>query len=58
MHPIKKKIEVQLNFNAVLVSRVPQSDSSTYMSLFRFFFFVGFYKLLNVVPCSIEQICV
>ena len=49
MHPILKKIEVLLNFNAVLVSRVPQSDSSTYMSLSRFFFLCRF---LHAIECS------
>ena len=58
MDPIFKKIEVQLNFSVVLVSHVQQSDSYTYMPLFRFFFLVSYYKISNIVPCYIEQILV
>ena len=54
-------IEVQLcNYNnVVLVSGVQQNDSViytyTYMWLFIFFSIMVYYRILNILPCAIEQ---
>ena len=50
-------IEVELISN-VLVSGVQQSDSvihiCIYLFFFRFFSIMGYYKILNTVPCAIQ----
>ena len=58
-------IEVQLIYNVVLVSGVQQSDPVLYMYayvyiyiFFRFFSIVGYYKILKIVLCTIEQVLV
>ena len=45
-------IEVELIYNSVLVSGVQQSDSVIYTYTF-LFSIIGYYKVLNVVPCAI-----
>ena len=45
-------IEVQLSYNVVLVSDVQQSDS--YIYFFIFFSIIGYYRILNIVPCAIQ----
>ena len=44
--------------DSVLVSGVQQSDSTIqihiYLFFFRFFSIIGYYKILNIVPCAIE----
>ena len=55
-------IELWLVYNAMLVSGVQQSDSvicisiylSIYLFFFRFFSIIGYYKILNIVPCAIQ----
>ena len=50
-------IEVQLIYNAVLVSGVQQSASviHIYLFFFRFFSIIGnYYKILNIVPRAIQ----
>ena len=43
----------------VLVSSAQQSDSAMHMYIyiffFRFFSIMGYYKMLNIVPCAIQQ---
>ena len=53
---IKKKIEVQLIYNIVLVSGIQQSDSVIHMYIFffRFFSIIDYYKILNIVPCAVQ----
>ena len=48
-------IDLQLICNIVLVSDVQQSDSDIclYIIFFRFFSIIGYYKILNIVPCAI-----
>ena len=48
-------IEVQLIYNVVLVSGAQQSDSviHIYLFFFRFFSIIGYYRILNIVPCAI-----
>ena len=46
----------------MLVSGVHHSDSVIYIYFFRFFSFIGYYKILSVVPCAIPvgpccQVC-
>ena len=51
-------IKVQLIYNVVLISVVQQSDSVLYiyMDIFFFIFFsiIGYYKILNIVPCAMQ----
>ena len=46
----------------MLVSGVQHSDSviyiSIYISFFRFFSLIGYYKILSIVPCAIQQVLV
>ena len=54
-------IVVQLIYNVVLVSGVQQSDSVTHTHIpifFRFFSLIGYYKILSIVACAIQQILV
>ena len=44
---------VNLQFH---VSGVEQSFSCTYISFFRFFSHIGYYKVLSIVPCAIYQL--
>ena len=50
-------IGVQLIHNVVLVSGVPQNKSVIYIHVysFRFFSLIGHYRVLNRVPCSMQQ---
>ena len=41
----------------MLISGVPQSDSGIYI-YFRLFSIIGYYKILNVVTCTIQQITI
>ena len=47
-------IDVELIYNIVLVSGVQQSDSVIYICFFRLFSIIGYYKILNIVPCAIQ----
>ena len=51
-------IEVQLNYNVVLASGVQQSESVIYIYIyplfFRFFPYIGHYKVLSGVSCAIQ----
>ena len=50
-------LEVYLIYNAMLVSGIQQSDSviHTYVCIFfRFFSLIGYYKILSIVPCTIQ----
>ena len=49
-------IELWLIYNVVLDSGVQQSDSVIfiYIFFFRFFSIIGYYKILNIVPCAIQ----
>ena len=51
-------IEVQLIYSVVLVSGVQQSDSVIHMYtnlfFFRFFSIIGYYKILDIVPCATQ----
>ena len=42
----------------MLVSGVQQSDSvihiGVYIYIFRFFSIIGYYKILNIVPCAVQ----
>ena len=53
-------IDVQLIYIVVLISAVQQSDSVVYayISFFRFFSLIGYYKILSIVPCAIQKILV
>ena len=52
---LKSFIEILLIYSAVLVSGVWQSDSVIHIYiLFRFFFIIGYYKILNIVSCAIQ----
>ena len=44
--------EVLLIYNIGLVSGVQQNNSDIYI-VFRLFSIIGFYKILNIVPCVI-----
>ena len=55
----KEIIEIQLMYNVALVSDVQQSDSAAYniyIFFFRFFSIIGYYKILNIIPCMIQYI--
>ena len=39
-------------YNIMLVSGVQHSASVIYVFFFRFFCFIGYYKILRVVPCA------
>ena len=49
-----------LIYNVVLVSGIQQNDSVIhiymyiYIFFFRFFSIIGYYKILNIVPCAIQ----
>ena len=46
-------------YSVVLISSVQQHDSFTYTYrsiFFRFFSFIGYYKILSRVPCAIQQV--
>ena len=53
-------IEVQLIYNVVLVSGIQQSDSVisihtyVYIFLFQILSFIGYYKILYIVPYAIQ----
>ena len=47
-------MEVELIYHVVLVSGIKQSDSVIYIYFFRLFSIIGYYKILNVVPCAIQ----
>ena len=55
-------IEVQLIYNVVLVSGVQQRDSDIdidididrYRYRYRYRYVIGYYKVLNIVPCAIQ----
>ena len=53
------KFEVHLIYSVVLVSGVQQSDiyisESLFFFFFRFFSHIGYYKILNIVPCMLEK---
>ena len=53
---------VQLIYNVVLLSAVKQSNRVkqiyTYPLCFRFFFHVDHYRVLNRVPCAIQQVLI
>ena len=47
-------IEIQLIYNAVLVSGVLRSDLIIHIHILSYFFFIiGYYKILNIVTCAI-----
>ena len=46
-------IEVELISNIVLVSSVQHSDSGWFFFC-RFFSIIGYYQVLNIVPCVIQ----
>ena len=48
-----QKTEAELVFN---VSHVQQGFNYTYF--FRFFSIIGYYKVLKIVPCAIQQVLV
>ena len=49
-------IEVELIYNVVFISGVQQSDSFLYIyTFFKFFSIVVYCKILNIVPCAIQQ---
>ena len=58
------KSEVQLIYNVVLVSSVQQNDSVIHIYVasqlarffFRFFSIIGYYKILSIVSCAIQQV--
>ena len=50
---------VQLNYTIVLVPGIQQSDSVIYIYLFsRLFSTLGYFKILNFVPCVIQEILI
>ena len=58
-------MEIQLIYNIMLVSGVQRHDSVIYIQkrkiyifLFRFFSLIGYYKILSIVPCAIQQVLV
>ena len=50
-------MEVQLIYNFVLASGVQQSDSDIHIYTFFFIFFsiMVYHRILNIVPCAIQQ---
>ena len=46
-------MEMQLIYNIVFVSGVHQNDSVIYI-YFRLFSIIGYYNVLNIVPCVIQ----
>ena len=46
----------------MLVSNVQQSNSvihiHTHIFFFRFFYIIGYYKILSIVPCAIQYVLV
>ena len=56
-------IDIQLVYSVVLVPGVQQSDSVLHICvyIYRYIFFfrllsiIGYYKILNIVPCAIQQ---
>ena len=57
---LKKIIEVQLIYNLVLVSGIQQSDSVLYILFifFTLFSFIGYYKIMSIVPSVIQLVLV
>ena len=53
-HSLFFVIELQLIYNVVFISGVQPSDSVIYRLFFRRFSIIVYYKLLNIVPCSIQ----
>ena len=51
-------IEIWLIYNVTLVSGVQQSDSVIYIFFFRLFSIIGYYEILNTVPCALRQVLV
>ena len=53
-------IEIQLIYNVVLLSSVQQSASfiHIYIFFFRLFSIIGYYKILNIVPCATQYVLV
>ena len=51
----KKFFEIYLIHNVMLVSSVHLSDSAMH-SLFAFSSIIGYYKMLNIVPCAIYTV--
>ena len=47
--------EVQLIYNVVLISAVQQSDSVIWTLFFIFFSIMVDHRILNIVPCAIQQ---
>ena len=49
-------IEVELIYNVVVVSGLQQSDSVIHIYTFSFIFFsiMAYYRILNIVPCTIQ----
>ena len=47
-------MEMQLIYNIVFVSGVHQNDSVIYIYIFRLFSIIGYYNVLNIVPCVIQ----
>ena len=50
-----KNFVSRVDLNVVLVSGVQQSKSVIYIHIFffRFLSLIGYYKILNIVPCAI-----
>ena len=49
-------IETELIYNVLVLGVIQQSDSIlyTYMFLFIFFTTMGYYRILNIVPCATQ----
>ena len=48
-------ISETLLYNVVLVSAVQQSESVLYVYIvFRLSSIIGYYKILNIVPCAVQ----
>ena len=51
-------LKIQLIYNVVFVSGLQQSDwaihTHTHTFFSRFFSMIGYYKILNIVPCAIQ----
>ena len=48
-------LEVELSYNVVLVSGIQQSDSVIF---FISYSIIGYYKILNIIPCAVRYILV
>ena len=42
----------------MLVLGVQQSDSVIHIFFFRFFSHVGYYRILSIVPCAVQQVLI